>query len=350
MEKKITILYVEDDFAIQKKLLSELEYHADHVIVRDNGLQGLEVIQEDSQEVDLIITDIKMARMDGIEMAKEIRKLDKDIPIIFTTAHNHSNMLIESIKTEASAYILKPIDLDILENTILKIIANIKNKFIAEEHLQSLANNSQFQGFELNLSKKLIDENILYIKTDEEGLITHVSKEFCNKYRLGRSEIIGVIYHQLWSNHTDAKIIKNLKDAFLNKTEWNGDLQHTILGGGEDESPHNFYVNSFIKPIVRRGKLKEYEIIQKDITLKKTIDDLSEEQSKELMAKQLSSIQSKFRSALDRIGIDVQKLSKDYSRNIVDVNYIDNLKSNTMESISTINEMLYESAESLEKM
>ena len=74
---------------------------------------------------DIVISDIKMPNMNGIDMTKSIKDIDKTQPIIFTTAFSESNYFVEAIDLGVDGYILKPIDLDKLENKILDITQNI---------------------------------------------------------------------------------------------------------------------------------------------------------------------------------------------------------------------------------
>jgi len=106
---EITILYVEDDIGIRQALSTTLEMWAKKVYLAENGEKGLELFKE--YKPDIIISDVKMPKLNGIEMVKEIRKLDENIPIIFTTAHNESGFLHEAIEQHVNHYILKPISI-----------------------------------------------------------------------------------------------------------------------------------------------------------------------------------------------------------------------------------------------
>jgi len=106
---EISILYVEDDLGIRQALSTTLEMWAKKVYLAENGEKGLELYKE--HKPDIIISDVKMPKLNGIEMVKEIRKIDENIPIIFTTAHNESGFLHEAIELHVNHYILKPISI-----------------------------------------------------------------------------------------------------------------------------------------------------------------------------------------------------------------------------------------------
>jgi len=106
--KQIKLLYVEDDENIRTVLSKGLKRRVKEVEVAINGEDGFSKYK--SFQPDVIVTDIKMPVMSGLQMSESIRQIDKSIPIIITSAHGESETLIEAIKIGVSGYILKPID------------------------------------------------------------------------------------------------------------------------------------------------------------------------------------------------------------------------------------------------
>ena len=80
------LLLVEDDIDLQKVLAQYLELSGFTVHTANHGKHGLEVFMK--QHIDLCILDVMMPVMDGFTLAKEIRALDKEMPIVFLTAKN----------------------------------------------------------------------------------------------------------------------------------------------------------------------------------------------------------------------------------------------------------------------
>ena len=91
--KKFTLLYV-----IRVELSQLLSNFFSMVHVAKNGKEGLRTFLENQDEIDLILTDLNMPELNGIEMIKKIRTIDNKIPIIFATAHSDSEFLAEGIK------------------------------------------------------------------------------------------------------------------------------------------------------------------------------------------------------------------------------------------------------------
>jgi len=119
-KKTLSILYVEDELTIREELSEFLEIFCDTLYVAANGQEGLKLFKKHHPKI--VVTDIKMPKMDGIELSKEIFKDNPDIHIIFTTAFTDMNYLQKAIEIHADGYIVKPIDLNILENMLQKII------------------------------------------------------------------------------------------------------------------------------------------------------------------------------------------------------------------------------------
>lgn len=104
---EIVLLYVEDHDDIRDLLEMTLEGKVKRLLLAKDGLEGLEIFQKEN--VDLIITDIKMPRMGGLEMISHIRQHDTKIPILITSAFNKPELLLKAIELEVNGYILKPI-------------------------------------------------------------------------------------------------------------------------------------------------------------------------------------------------------------------------------------------------
>jgi YesN/AraC family two-component response regulator len=96
--KNITVLYAEDESIIQEGIKEALNLFEINVLCAKNGLEGYQVFESSQEKIDLILTDIKMPKIDGLGMIKRIRQIDKDIPVIITTAHQERSYLMESIE------------------------------------------------------------------------------------------------------------------------------------------------------------------------------------------------------------------------------------------------------------
>ena len=103
----LTILYVEDDEIIRQNAVEYLSAFFKKVFQAPNGEVALELYHE--QKPDIIITDIEMPRLSGLEMAKKIRKTDKTTPIIIATAFTDTSYLLQAVELQLIKYMTKPI-------------------------------------------------------------------------------------------------------------------------------------------------------------------------------------------------------------------------------------------------
>ncbi len=128
----INVLYAEDESIIQEGIKETLTLFGINVICAQNGQEGLELFKEYNEKIDLILTDIKMPKLDGLGMIEKIREINRDIPIIITTAHQETSYLMQSIELNIDAYVLKPINIYKLEETLIKAIepSILKQKLI----------------------------------------------------------------------------------------------------------------------------------------------------------------------------------------------------------------------------
>jgi two-component system, cell cycle response regulator len=173
--KNITILYVEDENDVRdftSKLLTSL---LKNVFTAENGQDGLELYKKNINTIDLIVTDINMPKMDGITMCEKIRELNKEIPIVVTSAHNDTSFLKKAIEVGVSTYAMKPIDLYQLIDSITKAIEPI---FLKKELISlNLSLESKIE-MEIEKIKSILDaqENIIIVTNKDE--ITNINKKF----------------------------------------------------------------------------------------------------------------------------------------------------------------------------
>lgn len=112
----LKVLYVEDDDETREELAHFLKKRVGKLILAKNGEEGLKKYEQNKPNI--VITDSRMPVMDGITMSAKIREMDKEVAIIVTTAFSEVEVVIKAIDMGVNKYILKPVDVSELMDTI----------------------------------------------------------------------------------------------------------------------------------------------------------------------------------------------------------------------------------------
>lgn len=165
--KNIVVLYVEDEDDVRDFTNKTLSKIVKKVVIAHNGRDGLKKYEE-NPDINLILTDINMPKMDGLQMCEEIRKKDESIPIVITSAHSDPSFLKKSIDVNVSGYAMKPIDLYQLIQTVINAVEPIFKKEI--EVLNSKLENKIENALEQR--RKIIDiqDNMVLLASSEKLL------------------------------------------------------------------------------------------------------------------------------------------------------------------------------------
>ncbi|MDO9365918.1 MAG: sigma-54 dependent transcriptional regulator [Methylotenera sp.] len=130
-----TILAVDDEPNMLRLLEISLRQAGYQPLTAKDGREALEVIR--THDVDCVVTDLHMPRMDGLQLLKEIRQENIELPVIIVTAQGEIKSAVEALKNGASDYILRPFDLEELEVAIKRALSFarlvIENQFLREE-------------------------------------------------------------------------------------------------------------------------------------------------------------------------------------------------------------------------
>ncbi len=115
------ILIVDDEARMLRVLEIMLRKLGHDVICASNGREALQSLQETA--VDLVISDLRMPELNGIELLHQLRAMDNNVPFIIMTAHGTIESAVESMKLGACDYIQRPFDIEALELSISRILA-----------------------------------------------------------------------------------------------------------------------------------------------------------------------------------------------------------------------------------
>ena len=183
--ENISVLYVEDEKDVREfttKLLGSL---VKKVYSAEDGLDGLEQFKENKESIDLIVSDINMPKMDGLEMCTQIKEINKEIPIVITSAHNDPSFLKKAINVGVSTYAMKPIDLYQLVESMIKAIEPIYLKEKLEKlniSLETRVDN------EIQKIKSILDAQDNIILLSNSTTIKNVNKRFLEFFKVNSVE------------------------------------------------------------------------------------------------------------------------------------------------------------------
>lgn len=121
--KTLTVLYAEDEEGIRKNIADSLSYYVKEVIEASNGQEAYEMY--DQARPDIILTDIHMPILDGIEFVKKVRQEDSQTPVVMITAHTDKKYLLDAVELKMEKYIVKPVDIDALFDVLEKCVEQL---------------------------------------------------------------------------------------------------------------------------------------------------------------------------------------------------------------------------------
>jgi len=150
----------------QKNFKNIFEHEVKEYYQAYNGEDGLKIFKD--KNPDIIITDINMPKLHGIDMIKEIKKIDSEKNIIIISAHDHKEMLFDVIELKVDSFVTKPIDIIILLEKLNHIAINMQKKLDLEKkklieynnlhklaHYDTLTNLPNRALFKINLDQAL---------------------------------------------------------------------------------------------------------------------------------------------------------------------------------------------------
>lgn len=165
------ILIIEDEAAIRRVLTKILSEENDSYIVEDaeDGVSGFEKIK--ANDYDLVLCDIKMPKMDGVDLLEAVKKIKPEIPMVMISGHGDMETAIQTMRLGAFDYISKPPDLNRLLNTVRNALD--KKQLVVENKIlkKKVSKNYEMVGDSaaINHIKEIIEK---VAKTDARVLVT----------------------------------------------------------------------------------------------------------------------------------------------------------------------------------
>ncbi|MBD3840407.1 MAG: EAL domain-containing protein [Campylobacterales bacterium] len=269
--KDIRLLYVEDDPKARESMVKIFSKFFTHICVGVDGLDGLDKFTQahsDGEQFDLIITDINMHQLSGIDMLQKIIQISPNIYSLVVTANSDQKSFMDCIQLGVKGYIIKPLNLKQFIDTLEQAVFNI---------------NSQKQINILNQYKQIVDKNAIVSKTDSSGKITFANDKFCEVSGYTAQELIGKNHRIVRHPDTPDELFNDLWTTITSKQNWKGIVKNLSKNGNA------YYVDALVCPILdHNNNIIEFIAMRNDITEminpKKQLFDAIKQAKKPLLA------------------------------------------------------------------
>jgi len=237
-----TLLYIDKDDEERNKSEEVFVKVFKEVLIASDGAVALELYNKNKNQIKIIITDIEMPNMNGIDFMKEVRKSNWDVPILVSLDLNNLSVLPQIIKLKVSDYIFKPV----LHFTALKLCFSVLEQI---NHLKILEKQQQ----ELSQFKGILDDQTLVSETDLAGNILYANDMFCDISGYSREELIGKQHNIIRHPDVSPRIFENLWSTIKSGKIWIGKIKNRAKDGTD------YHVKATVFPILSSsGEILKY--------------------------------------------------------------------------------------------
>ena len=279
--KSQTVLFVEDEEVAREILAKVLSKMFKNVITASNGLEAYEKFERaslSSDKIDLIISDINMPIVNGLDMLENIRKIDNFVPAIFVTARSETNNILRAIDLNVTNYIIKPIQTDVL---LKKIADACEKKFISNELNEKKE--------ELENYLEAVDTVASIFKMNDDGEILFANKSLLEISEYSKEEFENLNFSELIHPDVSKESIEKTWEIIRKNEIWNGNTKFI------SKNKEAFYLKNTVFKVVKDSKA-EYitigfsttkESLEKREFQKKVLKSIQEFNKKEHSYKKL---------------------------------------------------------------
>ncbi len=286
-----TILIVEDDEPSLMFVSTLLKKYFNKIHIARNGAEGLSLFKQ--HRPDIVVSDVSMPEMDGLEMSQLIKEIDPEAKIILTTAFDNKEILIDAIEIGINTYISKPIDRTkflVALNKVISLLNLEKEVKIQNEYIQSLSS-----GLHHSSSMVLI--------FDITFRITYINPKFEEVTGFKFDDIIGKNILEIDFYDVFDETFQDYKKSIIKHKEWKGEFLCKKRNGDK------FWILSSLSPIIsEEGTVKNFVQVAEDITS-------SKEEQKELQ-KSHSILEAKVKERTAELQIANNMLRQEINQRI----------------------------------
>ncbi|NOX15413.1 MAG: response regulator [Epsilonproteobacteria bacterium] len=255
LAKDISVLYVEDNVGLRKQASKIFRKFFKNIYIAEDGEQGIVLFKQ--KNPDIVITDIRMPKLDGLEMSKQIKDLNPDAKILITSAFDDKEKLLECIKIGTADYLKKPILIDTLVETLYNIIISInevKNRKLFDQYVGD--------SFEYQ------DDMLMLVQNRELQIVNKKCLDFFMQKNIDDFRKFFENFSKVFIPHKDFLSCEDSEDWLEIIKRNSGKLHNTLIKNAKDEKRHfvlkatkvpnkdEFYIISF-NDITELGLLED---------------------------------------------------------------------------------------------
>ncbi|RXJ82570.1 response regulator [Arcobacter sp. F2176] len=279
---KIIILIVENSQIDRKILVDALKKYFPNILEASNGEEGYEIYKE-NKNIDIIISDLNVEKLSGINFLKLIRASNLNIPFIVTTARIEVDTMIEAINLNVSSYIPKPIDIGILLQKIDSLCENKHFESRLEEKRKEIA-----------YLLEAVDVAALIFRMNAKGEISYMNTAMCEVSGYDKEEITSLNFDDIIHPEIPKKYINRTWDELKNGKLWKGNTKF-ITKEGETFYLNNTIFKTNMEDFITIAFLTTKENLEKRDFQRKVILKFQESNKREFELKtQNSELEEKF--------------------------------------------------------
>ena len=215
------ILIIEDEAAIRRVLSKILSEESSSYLVEEaaNGLEGLEKVK--ASDYDLILCDIKMPKMDGVEVLNAVKKIKPEIPMVMISGHGDMETAIQTMRMGAFDYISKPPDLNRLLNTVRNaldkkqlVVENTILKKMVSQQYEMIGSSAPIENIK-NIIAKVAPTEARVLITGANGTGKElVARQLHEKSERSSASLVEVNCAAIPSELIESELFGHVKGAF----------------------------------------------------------------------------------------------------------------------------------------
>ncbi len=253
----LTVLAVEDDPDSNLFLTTFLRLFFTEVISAKDGVEGLEAYKKRGPSI--VVADIAMPNMNGLEMAEKIKSVNPNVQIILQTAFDNTEYLLKALEIGIDDYLLKPLQ----KNAIIASLSRAADIVLLERELEAKNKNIR------KISHAVEQSSNLTLILDGKGTIEYANSKFFEFFDFNKSEVYGKSTEETLKNNFGAAVLGNLRESIEAGSDWTDEFSI------DKEGACCWFKANLSAVKDEGGKIRNYSLLLIDVTaLKKAEKEL----------------------------------------------------------------------------